>query len=121
MKIKKECLKTIIEAAKEMYPKEFLAFLAVRRKKDVIEEFVIMPQMIYGRSSASFNLAMLPVDKSIVGTAHSHPSGSYFPSSEDLITFRKSGRIHIILGYPYNEENWKAYDSMGREIILEVI
>ncbi|MEM1513361.1 MAG: Mov34/MPN/PAD-1 family protein [Candidatus Thermoplasmatota archaeon] len=121
MKIKKECLNTIIESAKEMHPKEFLAFLSVGKKKDIIEEFVIVPQMIYGKRSASFNLAMLPVDKSIVGTAHSHPSGSYLPSIEDLQTFGKSGRIHIIVAYPYNEETWKAYDNMGREITLEVI
>ncbi|MBC7081139.1 MAG: Mov34/MPN/PAD-1 family protein [Thermoplasmatales archaeon] len=121
MKIKKECLDAIIESAKKMHPKEFLAFLAVRRKKDTIEEFIILPQMIYGKRSSSFNLALLPSDKSVVGTAHSHPSGNYFPSSEDLFSFRKSGRIHIIIAYPYNEKNWKAYDSMGKEIFLEVV
>lgn len=121
MKIKKECLKTIMESARKMHPKEFLAFLSVGWKKDVIEEFVIMPQMIYGKSSSSFNLAMLPVDRSIVGTAHSHPSGNYFPSSEDLQTFRKSGKVHIIVAYPYNEQSWRAYDNMGREITVEVI
>mgnify|MGYP003878972027 CR=1 FL=1 len=111
----------IIEAAKKMHPREFLAFLATGRKKDVIEEFVMLPQMIYGKRSASFNLAMLPVRSSIVGTAHSHPSGSYFPSDDDLITFRKSGKIHIIIAYPYDEKSWRAYDGIGREIILEVI
>ncbi len=121
MKITKECLSAIIESAKKMHPKEFLAFLAVGRKKDRIEEFIIMPQMLYGKSSSSFNLAMLPVDRSIVGTAHSHPSGNYFPSSEDLHTFSRIGKIHIIVAYPYNEKNWKAYDSSGKEMFIEVI
>ena len=57
----------------------------------------------------------------LVGSIHSHPSPSHNPSGADLALFGKYGRIHIIVGYPYNMSTWKAYDLSGKEVILEVI
>ncbi len=119
-KIKKECLDAIKEASKEMHPREFLALLSVN-KENVIEEIVLLPQMIYGKKHATFNIYMAPIDKSIVGTVHSHPSGVAKPSEGDLYTFRKHGKVHIIIAYPYNDFSWKAYDYNGREIEIEVL
>jgi proteasome lid subunit RPN8/RPN11 len=52
---------------------------------------------------------------------HSHPSGSDLPSGEDLSLFAKFGRVHIIASFPYTEDSWKAYNSRGEEIILEIV
>ncbi|HEC89206.1 MAG TPA: hypothetical protein ENI44_01330, partial [Thermoplasmatales archaeon] len=57
----------------------------------------------------------------IVGTIHSHPSTSWFPSRADLQLFRKYGRIHIIVAYPFNENTWGAYDYNGSSVEVKVI
>lgn len=119
--IEKECLETIKEGAKSLHPNEFLALLSVGNRKGVISEIVMLPQMIYGKKHATYNIYMMPIDRSIVGTVHSHPSGVAEPSEEDLLSFRKHGRLHIIIAYPYDDFSWKAYDYNGNEIKLEVI
>jgi hypothetical protein len=63
---------------------------------------------------------MLPADLSVVGTVHSHPSGALHPSDADLRLFRSWGRRHLILGAPYGQGSWRAYDGNGRETTLEV-
>lgn len=118
-KIDRECLDTILESSKSMYPREFAGFL--RADGDVIREVLLLPGMIHGDRHAMFNLAMLPIDYSIVGTVHSHPSPSNKPSKEDLQMFFKYGKVHIIVAMPYNEKSWKAYDWNGREIEVEVV
>ena len=72
--IERKCLEMIKQSAKEMHPREFLALLSVGNKKDVISEIVLAPQMLYGRRQATFNIYMIPFDRRIVGTVHSHPS-----------------------------------------------
>ena len=118
-KIDRECLDTILESSKSMHPREFAGFL--RADGDVIREVLLLPGMIHGDRHAMFNLAMLPIDYSIVGTVHSHPSSSNKPSKEDLQMFFKYGKVHIIVAMPYNEKSWKAYDWNGREIEVEII
>ena len=118
-KIDRECLDTILESSKSMHPREFAGFL--RADGDVIREVLLLPGMIHGDRHAMFNLAMLPIDYSIVGTVHSHPSLSNKPSKEDLQMFFKYGKVLIIVAMPYNEKSWKAYDWNGREIEVEII
>ena len=118
-KIDRECLQTILESSRAMHPREFAAFL--RAEGDVIREILLIPGMIHGDRHAIFNIAMLPVDYSIVGTVHSHPSYSNRPSGEDLRMFSKYGKVHIIVAMPYDEKSWRAYDWNGREIEVEVI
>jgi len=62
---------------------------------------------------------MLPMDFSIVGTVHSHPSGNISPSNVDLNHF--FGRILMIVGYPFEGERCVAvYDSNGEKLPLEI-
>ncbi len=124
MKIKgiaRDCLEGIKASAKELHPREFLALLSLGNSKDIITELVLLPQMVYGRRHATFNIYMAPFDRRIVGTVHSHPSGSAEPSEGDLHTFQKHGRVHIIIAYPYEDDTWKAYDYNGNEIHLEIV
>ncbi len=119
--IERECLETIKQGAKSIHPREFIALLSVGDDRSIISEIVMLPQMLSGRRHATFNIYMAPIDFSIVGTVHSHPSGNPHPSDEDLISFSKNGIVHIIIGYPYEDDTWKAYDYNGNEIKLEVI
>ena len=118
-KIDRDCLTTILESSKSMHPKEFAGFL--RAEGDVIREVLLLPGMIHGDRHAIFNLVMLPIDYSVVGTVHSHPSPSNKPSKEDLQMFFKYGKVHIIVAMPYDEDSWRAYDWNGKEIEVEVV
>jgi len=121
-KIKANTLEFILESAKSSYPNEFGGFLRVDPyKKDIINEIVLLPGTISGDSHAIFKLHMLPIDFSIVGTVHSHPTVSFYPSDADILLFRKYGKIHMIVAYPFTFSSWKTYDYNGEEIVVNVL
>jgi len=117
--IKRKALEMILESAKSSYPEEFGALL--RAEEGEISEIILLPGTISGNSHALFQLHMRPIDFSIVGSAHSHPSGDFRPSDADLDFFRRSGTVHIIAGFPYEMIDWAAYDVAGTRIRLEVL
>ena len=117
--IKKKALQMILESAKSSYPNEFGALL--RAEEGEISELILLPGTISGNSQAIFQLYMRPIDFSIVGSAHSHPSGNYSPSEADLDFFRRTGSVHIIVGYPYTMRTWAAYNVLGERIDLVVL
>lgn len=121
-KIKRGTLDFILESAKSTYPNEFGGLLRIDSdEKDTILEIIILPGTISGDSHAIFKLHMLPIDFSIVGTVHSHPSVSFHPSDADLLLFRRFGKVHIVVAYPFTNTSWKSYDYTGKEIIMEVV
>jgi proteasome lid subunit RPN8/RPN11 len=121
-KIKERTLEFILESARSSYPNEFGGFLRVDLdKKDTINEIVIIPGTISGDSHAIFKLHMLPIDFSIIGTVHSHPSISFHPSDADVFLFRKYGKVHIIVAYPFTSSSWNSYNHNGEEIDIEII
>jgi proteasome lid subunit RPN8/RPN11 len=122
-KITRKCLDLIFESSKSNYPQEFGALLRVNRvDKNTIIEVLLLPGTISGDSHAIFQLHMLPIDYSIVGTVHSHPSSIARPSDADLDLFNHFGKIHIIVGVlPYGNISWRAYDYLGREVTIEII
>lgn len=118
VKISKGLIETVLEAAKNAYPEEFIALLS--GSKDVIDELIFLP-FISGSVSAIIHLDMLPIGMRVFGTVHSHPSPSCRPSDEDMALFTRFGRYHIIVCYPYDEKSWKCYDRSGREIKPEIV
>jgi len=122
-KITRKCLDMILESSKSNYPQEFGALLRVDRvKKDTIIEVVLLPGTISGDSHAIFRLHMLPIDYSIVGTVHSHPSSIARPSEADLDLFGHFGKIHLIVGVtPFGGTQWRAYEYNGHEATVEVV
>lgn len=117
--IKKKTLKMLLESAKSSFPEEFGALL--RAEEGEISELILLPGTVTGGSHAIFQLYMRPIDFSIVGSAHSHPSGSYRPSEADLGFFHRTGFVHIIVRYPYTMNDWAAYDVDGNRIRLDVL
>ena len=117
--IRRKTLRMILEASKDTYPKEFAAIL--RAEEGVITELLLLPGTISGDVHAVFQLHMLPIDFSVVGTVHSHPSGNYQPSDADRNLFSHFGRVHIIAGMPYTEATWQAYDHNGVPRELRVV
>ena len=117
--IRRKTLQMILGASKDTYPKEFAAIL--RAEEGVITELLLLPGTISGDVHAVFQLHMLPIDFSVAGTIHSHPSGNYEPSDADLRLFSHFGRVHIIAGMPYTPETWQAYDHYGNKVSLEVV
>ncbi|MCG2718028.1 MAG: Mov34/MPN/PAD-1 family protein [Nanoarchaeota archaeon] len=117
--INKKALNLILEVSKESHPKEFAGLL--RAEKGVITEIMLLPGTLSGESSAIFQLHMRPIDFTIVGSVHSHPSYSFHPSGPDLRLFEIFGHTHIITCMPYDYDSWCAYDHYGSKIELEVV
>ncbi len=117
-----ELLDAIFEGAKRLYPKETILLLRGEKKKGSIRisELVVPPLATYGHSFASVPLHMLPIDFSIVGTVHSHPSGSLTPSPADFNHL--FGRILMIVGFPFaDERNIAVYNSSGERLPVQII
>ena len=107
------------ESARSCYPNEFLCM--VRQNEGVIDEMVLLPGTVFGDSHSFLSEWMSPIDYSIAGTAHSHPGYSNEASDEDLSLFANMGGIHFITCQPYDRHSWKAYNSKGEEVELEII
>jgi proteasome lid subunit RPN8/RPN11 len=117
--IRRKILRMILAASRDQYPREFSA--ALRAKDGVITELLLMPGTQSGRTSALPGIYNLPIDFSVAGSVHSHPSGNFCPSEADLVFFQKFGYVHIITGSPFGEANWAAYDIRGNRTVLAVV
>lgn len=118
--ITRRLLDSALASASSALPNEFGGVLRAE-PPGTISELLLLPGTTAGRRHANFQLYMLPVDLTVVGTVHSHPSGALHPSDADLRLFRSWGRRHLILGAPYGPGQWRAYDGNGNETRLAVI
>ncbi len=116
--IRRGCLQAFLGGGAESYPLEFAAMLRV--EGDTVTELILLPT-IQGDEHAIINTWMQPVDKTIRGTAHSHPDPHPYPSDADFEFFEANGTIHLIACQPYDMDSWRAYDGTGVPVYLEVI
>lgn len=85
-----------------------------------INEVLIPPLAVRGHGFSEFPIHMLPLDLSVMGTAHSHPSGVLQPSIGDLNHFY--GRMMVIAVYPYDsEEQIAVFDREGKTVEYEIV
>jgi proteasome lid subunit RPN8/RPN11 len=117
--IRKDVLELILASGQGSLPNEFGGVL--RAYDGVITEVMVLPGTEQGARAALFKFYMLPVDHSVMGTVHSHPSGVYWPSGADLELFDRFGSLHIICCRSFGPNDWQAYDSRGRVRELEVL
>jgi len=119
--ISKNLLDTIFESAKTLYPRETVLLLRGKKKKDTIEvtDLLVPPFATYGVGFANTPLHMLPMDFSLVGMVHSHPSGDKSASDVDFNHF--FGRVMMIVGYPYESQQYVvAYNCYGEKLTVLV-
>lgn len=110
---------SLSESAKSCYPDEFLCM--VRQENGVVNEMVMLPGTVFGNEHSFLSEWMAPVDYNLAGTAHSHPGYSNEASEQDLSLFSNMGGVHFITCQPYDRSSWRAYDSKGRILNLEVV
>jgi len=119
--IPKEILHSIFVSAQQLYPKETVLILRGKKKKDniYITDLLVPPLATYGYGFANMPLHMLPMDFSLMGMVHSHPSGDKTASDVDFNHF--FGRIMMIVGYPYeNQQDVVVYNCYGEKLSFQV-
>lgn len=118
-RIRRHVLDLILASAQSQHPNEFGGLL--RAQKGVVTELLVLPGTVSGSTHAIFQLHMLPIDFSVKGTVHSHPSPNPSPSGADRELFARFGSTHIIVASPYNLRTWRAYNGSGDPIQMEVV
>ncbi len=114
--IDQNVFKAMQEFAKNNHPNEIIVLLrgSQREMIFIVTDFLLPPFGSGGKGFASFPSHMLPIDFTIMGTAHSHPSGVLKPSTGDFHNFY--GRIMMIIGPPYDKPRAAAYYKSGEKI-----
>ena len=117
----RELLHEMLNFAKERHPKEAILLLRGKIDKERINitEYLFPPYATTNSVYATFPLHMLPIDFSIIGTAHSHPSGSLKLSAEDMNNVY--GRISLLIVYPYGEGDVGAFNKQSERVMLRII
>ena len=117
--IRKDLLLLLLQIGKEQHPQEYAGLLL--ENEGIIEELNLLPGTTSTSVSASLHLDMMPLDTHLAGSAHSHPNGVLRPSDADLSFFPRTGRYHIIVGYPYMSGDWQCFLVSGNPAALEVV
>jgi len=118
--ITQTALESALEAARNVFPDEFIGLLR-ENKKRVLSELIIAPFSEYGRDFSGFSDWHLPLDSSIKASFHSHPGWSNQPSKQDLLFFSKTFEHHFIACLPYKPESVACYDNNGSKTKFEMI
>ena len=117
--IRQEILLLLLQIAKENHPHEFVALL--RERNGFIDEVNLLPGTTSGEDSAQMLFDMMPLDTHLAGSAHSHPSGAIRPSSADVNFFPRTGKYHLIIGFPYGKNDWKCFTADGEPYEMQVV
>jgi proteasome lid subunit RPN8/RPN11 len=120
--VKRSVIESILSYAQMFHPKESILLLKgkIYKKTIVVTDIQIPPLATHGRTFSGFPLSRLPIDFSVIGVAHSHPSGALHPSVTDLNKFY--GRLMLIAAYPYQtEQNIIILDRQGNPLTYKII
>ena len=120
--VERAVVDSILSYAQMFHPRESILLLKgkIDKKKIVVTDVQIPPLATHGSTFSGFPLSRLPIDFSVIGVAHSHPSGALRPSVTDLNKFY--GRIMLITAYPYqSEQNIIILDRKGQPVKYTVI
>lgn len=120
--IRQSVVNSILSYAQMFHPNESILLLQgkVNKEKILITDVQIPPLATHGNSFSAFPLSRLPLDFSIIGVSHSHPSGALRPSVTDLNKFY--GRIMLITAYPYKSvDDIIILDRKGKPVKFTVV
>ena len=115
--VERTVVDSILSYAQLFHPRESILLLKgkVSKHKLVVDDVQIPPLATHGSTFSGFPLSTLPIDFSVIGVAHSHPSGALHPSVTDLNKFY--GKIMLITAYPYqSEQNIIILDRKGQQL-----
>jgi proteasome lid subunit RPN8/RPN11 len=121
-------LDLVLGAAADSHPNEYMGLLrgedarqvGLDREGTVITEVLVVPATETNPVSATVRTSLVPNDFRMVGSVHSHPNGVLRPSDADLATFTR-GPVHVLVGAPYRECDWRAFDREGTRTDLRVL
>jgi proteasome lid subunit RPN8/RPN11 len=119
---RRQVVDSLLTYARAAYPEEGILLLRgkVNRRAIFVVEVVIPPLATHSGDISSFPINLLPADASLLGIAHSHPSGVVQPSHEDLLNFY--GRMMVIMGYPYRgAQDIGVFDAEGNPAAFTVL
>ncbi len=122
IRFKKTVADSILSYSIHAHPKEGILLLRGKAGKDevLITDVLIPPLATHGRGFSGFSNFMLPMDLSVIGISHSHPSGALRPSIHDLNHFY--GKLMVIAAYPYESYNdLGVFNSHGDKLPHEVV
>jgi proteasome lid subunit RPN8/RPN11 len=117
--IRQDLLSLLLQMGRDAHPNEFVALLM--EQDGVIDEVTLLPGTVSGEDSASLLYDMMPLSTHIAGSCHSHPNGVLQPSGADIRFFPRTGRFHVIIGYPYTEQDWRCFSSDGQHYRMGVV
>ena len=120
--VERAVVDSILSYAQMCHPNESILLLKGKtdKKKIVINDVQIPPLATHGNTFSSFPLSRLPIDFSVLGVAHSHPSGALRPSVVDLNKFY--GKLMLITAYPYqSEQNIIILDRQGNKLQYKIL
>jgi len=125
--IAEAALSFALAASQDSHPHEYMGMLrgedarslGLDRDGTVITDVLVIPGTESNPVSATVKTSIIPNDVQSVGSVHSHPNGVLRPSDADLASFQR-GDVHIIVGAPYERDDWQAFDSDGEPIELPV-
>lgn len=123
-----ETLQFALDAAADTHPDEYMGLLRGEPARDigldrdgtVITDVLVIPGTKASPRAATFQSNLVPNDLRSLGSVHSHPNGVLRPSDADVASFGR-GRVHIIMGAPYDRDDWRAFDRDGDPIELDVL
>ena len=118
--VDKGLLEEMLSFAHERHPQESILMLrgTVKKESITLTDYLFPPFATTNSISASYPIHMLPIDFSIVGTVHSHPSGSLQLSTQDIN--HMYGRISLLMAYPYGLGDVAAYNKQGERLVVRV-
>lgn len=115
--ISNNLFKELALIARENHPRE--TFCVLRLKNGFLQEYILAPQTKSSEKSAVFFPHRIGRDRSIIASFHTHPSGVFTPSAQDLKSFRLNP-VNIIMGAPYNAISVGVYDSLGNALEFKI-
>ncbi|WP_267639191.1 Mov34/MPN/PAD-1 family protein [Haloarchaeobius amylolyticus] len=126
--IARDTIEFALEAAEDTHPNEYMGMLrgtdarklGLDMDGHVVTDVLVIPGTTSNPVSATLDSNMIPNDMRALGSIHSHPNGVLRPSDADLATFGQ-GTAHIIMGAPYREGDWRAFDQEGEPRDLPVL
>ena len=120
--VEREVVDSILSHAQMLHPRESILLLKgkVSKHKITVNDVLIPPLATHGNTFSAFPLSRLPIDFSVIGVAHSHPSGALRPSVTDLNKFY--GRLMLITAYPYkSEQNIIILNRQGKPLNYTIV